>query len=89
MRQLISWRRYPKDTPPRSSPDGLTLAVAVNHSRVFFYDPATLRQRFMIDLRKEQKDTSAPHAIAYHPDMPAVRGGARGGDLPVQFGCIR
>ncbi len=50
------------------SPDGQRLAVAVHFTRIFFYDSATLTQRFVIDMRKDQNNWDSPHAIAYHPD---------------------
>ncbi len=50
------------------SPDGLTLAVAVHHTRAYLYDVATVRQRFMLDLRKGRDNWDTPAAIAFHPD---------------------
>jgi WD40 repeat protein len=50
------------------SPDGTTLAVAVHFTRIYFYDAATLQQRFTIDMRNGANNWDSPHAIAFHPD---------------------
>lgn len=50
------------------SPDGRTLAVARAPTQVFFYDPATLRQQFILHMHKDGKGWNEPAAIAFHPD---------------------
>jgi WD40 repeat protein len=49
------------------SPDGQILAVAIYPARVLFYDPASLKQRFLIDMPKDLPFGNRPEAIAFHP----------------------
>ncbi len=60
------------------SPDGKSLAVAVHFTRIYFYDASTLKQRFMLDLRKDRNNWDTPNAIAFHPEgqyFAVARGG--------------
>jgi hypothetical protein len=50
------------------SPDGKNLAVAINPTRVYFYDPETLKQQWMLDMPKSGDLGNVPNAIAFHPD---------------------